>query len=242
MLSRLDDAERLADEALELGRGLRGVDPEGVHGVQMFSVRRAQGRLAEVAPALTTLARLGSLDAAWRPGLAVLYTELGMADEARRALEGLVTSEDVHLPFDARRGVSLSYLAEAAAFVGDPERAAVLYRHLEPYADTWISMHVIACYGPATRYLGLLAAVDPGRGDEAQAHLEDALARSQAGGSPPWAVHAAYDLAAYLARHGRPEDSGRAEVLARGARETAAGLGMAAIERRATQLLAGQLT
>jgi hypothetical protein len=122
--------------------------------------------------------------------------------------------------------------------VGDIERAAVLYRHLEPYAASWIAMHLIANQGPASRYLGLLAAVDPARQDDAVAHLEDALARSQAGSSALWAAHATYDLASLLTRRGLPEDTARAASLAADAQEAAARLGMAAVERRAARLLA----
>ncbi len=234
---RIDDAERLAHQALQTGRALPGIDPDGVHGVQMFSLRRHQGRLWEVAPALATLARRGNLSAVWYPGLAALYTELEMADEARQALERLVEPDGVSLDHDSRRGLSLSYLAEAAAFVGDAARAAVLYRELEPYAGSWIAMHFVACQGPASRYLGLLAAVDPARQGDAVTHLEDALARSRAGPSPLWAAHAGYDLASVLLRRARPGDAARAEQLAADARAAAAQFGMAGLARRAGQLL-----
>src|SRR5580704_5911888 len=43
------EAERLAEEALEVGRDSFGEIAVGVYGVQMFTIRREQGRLAEVA-------------------------------------------------------------------------------------------------------------------------------------------------------------------------------------------------
>jgi hypothetical protein len=53
MLAILDGdfvaAERFAKEGLELGRLTHGDRMEGVYGIQMFSIRREQGRLAEVA-------------------------------------------------------------------------------------------------------------------------------------------------------------------------------------------------
>ena len=41
---------RLADQALTVGRDVQGDLAAGVYGVQMFTIRREQGRLAEVAP------------------------------------------------------------------------------------------------------------------------------------------------------------------------------------------------
>src|SRR5499427_407876 len=45
-------AERLAEEALEIGRRGQGEHVEGVYGIQMFTIRREQGRLSEVAPVI----------------------------------------------------------------------------------------------------------------------------------------------------------------------------------------------
>ena len=54
------------------GRGsgagcLAGRDPSSVYGIQMFGIRREQGRLAELAPAVRALAA-SDRAAAWRPG------------------------------------------------------------------------------------------------------------------------------------------------------------------------------
>ena len=43
-------AENFAKEGLKLGRLISATRIEGVYGIQMFSIRREQGRLAEVAP------------------------------------------------------------------------------------------------------------------------------------------------------------------------------------------------
>ena len=49
----------------------------------MFAIRRAQGRLAEVAPVVRLLVADADPPPLWRPGLAALYAELGMLDDAR---------------------------------------------------------------------------------------------------------------------------------------------------------------
>ena len=81
------EAERLAEEALEVGRGSFGEIATGVYGVQMFTIRREQGRLAEVAPLLRRFLDENPQDAAWRPGLAVIASDLGFEPAARKAFE-----------------------------------------------------------------------------------------------------------------------------------------------------------
>ncbi len=87
---RLAEAEAAAERSFEWGSLLTGRDPTGPYGVQMFSIRREQGRLAELAPVVRILARSGEDEAsAWAPGLAVIMAELGMTAEARAMLEDL---------------------------------------------------------------------------------------------------------------------------------------------------------
>src|SRR5205085_11999173 len=49
---RFEEAEEMAVAAREGSRDVTGIDPEGVYGLQMFSLRREQGRLDLIAPAL----------------------------------------------------------------------------------------------------------------------------------------------------------------------------------------------
>ena len=83
---RLEEAETRARRSNEWSRLLTGRDASGVHGIQMFSIRREQGRLAELAPVIKLLAGDVSNTGPWRPGLVSLLVELGMEDEARREL------------------------------------------------------------------------------------------------------------------------------------------------------------
>ena len=50
--------------------------------MQLFSIRREQGRLDEARPVVEAIARLGRAGSTWRPALAVMYAELGLHDEA----------------------------------------------------------------------------------------------------------------------------------------------------------------
>jgi hypothetical protein len=47
---RFADAERLAQQGLAVGQRMQGEDTSGIFGLQMFTIRREQGRLREVEP------------------------------------------------------------------------------------------------------------------------------------------------------------------------------------------------
>jgi tetratricopeptide (TPR) repeat protein len=173
---------------------------------------------------------------AWAPGLAAVHAELGQVDDARDGLESLVSTTGVRLARDGRHSLSLSFLADAAAFLGDGERAEVLYRDLLPYAGLCIATYCTTCYGPAFRYLGMLATA-MGRFDDAEDHFRDALAGCDRLESPLWRAHTQYQLTRMLLTRRRTGDVAAAERLCRGAQETAAGFGMRALEERAGRLL-----
>ena len=76
---RLADAEAMARRSHEWSRLLTGRDASGVYGIQMFGVRREQGRLDELAPVIRILAGEGGH---WRPGLVSVLVETGMEASA----------------------------------------------------------------------------------------------------------------------------------------------------------------
>jgi tetratricopeptide (TPR) repeat protein len=233
---RLPEAEKLTVAAHEIGRGLYGIDPDGPYSLQMFTIRREQGRLREIAPALQTMVELGVAQETWRPGLAALWADLGLVTEAQAELAALIPRAQVLIPRDSRLAISLSYLSDAAVLAGDQERAEVLYRELLPYAALCITGLRIACYGPASRYLGMLATT-LGRFDDAQEHFEDALLRCDRLESPVWTAHTQYHFARMLLTRRRPADVAQAELLARAARQTAAAIGMRSLQDRVGRLL-----
>ena len=84
-------AEALAQRGLTLDAADESPAIVGIYGVQMFAIRRAQGRLDEVTPVLRSLAASNDPPPVWRPGLAALYAELGMLDDATIAVRRLGT-------------------------------------------------------------------------------------------------------------------------------------------------------
>jgi len=201
----------------------------------MFSIRREQGRLAELAAATRLLAGSARPGGAWRPGLAAVLAELGMEDEARRELEH-VRNEG----FDALRAAlwlgSLTYLADACAAVGDADLAALVYPELAPLRGANVVIgHGVACYGAADRYLGMLAAT-LGEPDLAAEHFEHALAFNRAMGASTWVAHTLYAYARTLRARGCDGDAERAAAMLTEAATLAEQIGMPMLLARARAL------
>jgi class 3 adenylate cyclase/tetratricopeptide (TPR) repeat protein len=224
-------AEAFAWEAMELGRRSHGDQAEGVHGIQMFTIRREQGRLGEVAPIIKRLIDDEPDNAAWRPGFALIACDLGFDAPARRMLDELARN-GFSLPLDAKRSTSLAYLAEACAALNEQSHAEALYHLLAPYRHMTITSGVaIVCHGSARRYLGLLADT-LGAWDDAASHFEDALQFNRRMRSPPWLAHTQCDFARMLRRRGRSADIRHAALLIDESRTTARRLGMTALQDR----------
>jgi DNA-binding CsgD family transcriptional regulator/tetratricopeptide (TPR) repeat protein len=207
----LADAEAMAGRSHDWGRLLTGPDASGTHGIQMFGVRREQGRLAELAPVVRILAAQGDREGPWHPGLVAVLAELGMQSEARRELSRLA-AEGID-GFQASLWVaSLTYLTDACAALGDEAMAAIVYPELEPLAGTTVMIsHLVACYGAADRYLGMLAATlgEPGLAEE---HFERAMEQNKRMGASTWLAHTGYEYGRFLLRRG-PGARDRAHAL-----------------------------
>lgn len=233
---RFAESEQLAEAALALGQRQPGIDAMGVYGVQMFSVRREQGRLREVAPVVKHIVASTPHSSTWRPGLAVVYAELGMRDETQHEFEQLSREEFGLLPRDALWTTSIGYLAEVCTFLSDQTRAAQLYRLLSPYREfNLVTGSNLVCVGAVKRHLGMLAATMQ-RWDDAERHFIEAAAMNTRQGGLPWVAHTQHQHAAMLIARGRAEDLGRAGELVEQAWNIATNLGMKALMERLTPI------
>jgi len=229
------EAERLAEEAFQVGRASHGEVTSGVYGVQMFTIRREQGRLAEVAPVLRRFLNENPQDTAWRPGLALIASDLGFEQAARSAFEKLA-AVGFSFPVDAKRSVTISYLAEVCTRLGDARRAGKLYELLVPYREITIMAPVsTVCCGAAARYLGMLASV-MGEWAAADEHFEAALEMDERLQAWPWLAHSQHEFATALLTRGAPGDRVRADDLLAAAAETAQRLGMTALQQKIRSL------
>ena len=195
-------------------------------GVQMFSIRREQGRLQEIAPLVKHFVSEHGANAAWRPGLALIYTDLGQLEEAQAEFERLAVDDFAAVPRDSLWQTCLTYLAEVCDGLQDTKRAHVLYRLLLPYAElTVVVGNAIVCLGATSRFLGQLASVLEHWVD-AEKHFEHALRLDVSMHANPWIAHTQFQYARMLLRRGNSEDESRANEMIDAARNMAQQLGM----------------
>ncbi len=229
---RLAEAEAAAERSREWGRLLVGRDASGVYGIQMFGVRREQGRLAELAPVIRVLAAGDRGGGAWRPGLAAMLAELAMEEQVRSELDR-VQAEGLEPLREGLWLASLTYLADAASAVAHEGVASLVYPLLAPLAGINVMIgHGVACYGAADRYLGMLA-VTLGDTDNAASHFEAALHFNRQMGADTWLAHTAYEYGRMLLRGG---DAAYADQLLTEAIRIADAVGMPTLLARARAL------
>jgi DNA-binding CsgD family transcriptional regulator len=234
---RFSEAETLAKRALQCGERFDGANAAGIFGVQMFTLWRHQGRLPELMPVFRQFLESGAPGGMWRPGLALLYCELGASDKAREILENLSVGEFSGIEHDAIRIASMAYLAEVCVWLGEKAHAPTLFAILSPYTGRNIVFGAhTASFGAADRLLGMLAALME-RLDLAERHLEAAIALDERSGGRPWLARSRFELARTLVRRGIAGDSDRADSLLKAALDDARQLGMRALDESIQDVL-----
>lgn len=235
---RFDAAQPLIAQALQIGRRMPGLDAPGVYGMQMFMLRSEQGRLRELAPLVRVFVANTPETATWRPGLALLYAELGLLDDARSEFEALASDSFAVVRRDGLRGACLAYLAQVCAAVGDAKRAEELYALLLPYDGRNLLIGTtVGCFGAAASLLGLLAATRQ-RWHEAERHFEAAVAMNRAQGALPALTHTRLRYAAMRLARSAAGDADAARALLVEAHNDAARLGMRGLVERTASLQA----
>jgi DNA-binding SARP family transcriptional activator/DNA-binding CsgD family transcriptional regulator len=222
MEGRLHDAETAAERSREWGRLLRGREASGSYGIQMYAIRREQGRLAELSPAAQLLAAGEGGRGAWRPAFAALLAELGMDEEVERQL-GHIRREGLDSLRRSLWVASLVYLTDACTATGDEDLAALVYPELVPFAGTNLIIGGgVVFYGAADRYLGMLTAT-LGLAERAEAHFAAAIDLNRRMGATTWLAHTCHEYGRMLQSNGESE---RAEPLLAEAEALAEAVGM----------------
>jgi eukaryotic-like serine/threonine-protein kinase len=236
---RFEEGEQLIHEAHNLGGRAQGTDAEVSFRLQLFVLRREQGRLGELEDSL----RRSVGEYAWYPMfralLIVLLLETGKNEEAMSEFGRLAADGFNSLYRDTEWLFGMAFAAEAAATLRDFDRAASLHERLVPYADHNVVSPPEVSIGSVSRQLGLLA-VTMERWEVAEEHFLLALEMNEAMGARPWAAHVRHDLARMLLMRAAPGDAARAVELAGAAFEAATAAGMTVLARRCESLLAEQ--
>jgi DNA-binding CsgD family transcriptional regulator len=222
-------AAQVAEDLLELGRSFGPDDTEGPYGLQMYMIRRETGALEQVRPLLGAVRQAPDT---WEPGLLALYTELGLAEEARDLLWQLLERVDGaaarQSPW-AQWTAVLVFLTEAALALGDVPAARRLRPLLAPYSgQQLIAGQFVAVFGPADAYLAALDSL-VGNGESAERLFTAALAQAAGFGA---VVHRASVLTAWAAHLDAGGGAGaRAADMRVQARRLAASTGQARLLR-----------
>ncbi|MEA2247778.1 MAG: hypothetical protein QOH46_2307, partial [Solirubrobacteraceae bacterium] len=225
MEGRAEDAQRLIDEGVQLAWSLQDSTVPILAGAQLFSLRRAQGRLGELEDAVRQFADSLPAMPAWRCALAVLYLDDGREGEARRELEHLAARGFGDVPRDNVWMLTMALLAELCEGLQDGERAAQVGALLEPFAQRNVVSPEGIFGGPVTRYLALCSAAR-GDWDAAREHMRTARAAAERLSLGPMLALLALDEARILARRNAPGDAEAACRLLAEARERSGALGV----------------
>ena len=233
---RFTDAERFGQEALAGGERAGEPLAQQFYAIQTAGRMRLQGHQGEIRDLVAEMADRYPAVPAWRCALASIEAQLGNLDAAREAFEPIAAQGFDNLPYDAQRLIALALLADAAAVLGDGERATELFDLLAPYDGLNLVAGRAASYeGPVAGILGRLART-AGRPAEAEARLETAIDHCARMGERPFKATYRYELAGLLLDRGGEGDRERALDLLGRAIDTAREVGMPVLVERALGL------
>jgi DNA-binding SARP family transcriptional activator/predicted ATPase len=222
---RLETAEALIEESVTLGEQAWMGSLLNAR-VELWMLRRHQGRVAEVREAMEScVVEFPERGALCRSILAHLNAELGELAEARRLFDELAADRFANLPATTDRFVNLGLLSEVAAILNDADRAEILYELLLPGAACNAVDVPEIITGAVARNLGILAAL-MGRWAEAERHFEAALQLNERFGARVWVAYTELDFARMLISRDKAGDRERSLDLLRTARGRFEQLGM----------------
>jgi tetratricopeptide (TPR) repeat protein len=225
---RIDDADRLTTEALDIGIAASHPDAFVVWGTQAAVLAWQRGDTSHLLePARQLLDQFPDLSA-WPAAVALVEVLAGEPRAARARLRAYAADLD-KLDFDSIWTAAMLALTEVARITDDHEAAAPLYERLEPFAHTLCVVSLnLSEMGPVSRAVGVLATL-VGDFDAAERHFEDALAVGRRIGAPPHVARASVDYARMLLERGTNADLERARALLADAAASAREMGMAAV-------------
>jgi tetratricopeptide (TPR) repeat protein len=233
---RLDEAERLAGEALQVATDSGQPDAMAIFGAALVQIRWLQGRVGE----LVDLIAQAVEDNPTLPGFRILHAQglfqAGRADEAAALLREAAADRFASITLDLVWSSAMVNCAELAFLLDDRRAASVLFELLSPHARTLAWNGVNLC-GSVEGYLGLLATT-LGHYDAAVAHFEVAADTHERLNAPIFLAGNQVGWATALLRRGDPSDRAQIHSLLERAREAAAASGATAIADQADELLA----
>jgi tetratricopeptide (TPR) repeat protein len=230
---RFEEAEASIHEAFEQGRLAQSANAQQAFDLQMYALRREQGRLGDVLERVERAVDEYPAYPVWRYVISDVFAQLGRWDDARSAFDALAGEG---FPIYGTGGemqwlCGVSLLPEVCRDLGAVERAATLYGLLAPYERHNAATVPELCLGSVSRSLDILAAT-LSSWDEGVQHFEAALQLNAEMGARPWLAHTEYDYGRMLLERAAPGDSERAEELISSSQASSHELGMSALAQR----------
>jgi tetratricopeptide (TPR) repeat protein len=230
-VGRFHEAERLAEEAFQLGAAAGQPDSATYYHAGLSCIRFLEGRFSEAAQICELFPRSTPFGA----GLAWAYALLDRRDEALVIVHDLKAQNFAAVPRDHIWLITLPLVGRACVCLGLADLAAEVYELLVPFQDEVIAYHT-GWLGPVAGDLGILATA-VGRSDEADTHFTIAVEILERIGSPALLANTRLEWGRMLFARGKPGDAGRARALLGDALATARELGLGRVEYQAGALL-----
>jgi tetratricopeptide (TPR) repeat protein len=234
---RLEEAETSIHLAFEHGRLAQSANAQQAFDLQMYALRREQGRLDELVDRVVRAVAEYPAYPVWRYVTVDVFAQLERWDDARSAFDALAGAG---FPLYGAGGemqwlCSISLLPEVCRDLGEVDQATTLYRLLAPYGRHNAATPPEFCLGSVSRSLGILAATISSW-DEGIHHFEAALQMNTEMGARPWLARTQYDYGRMLLERAAPGDSERAAELISSSHASSHELGMTALAQKISVL------
>jgi class 3 adenylate cyclase/tetratricopeptide (TPR) repeat protein len=234
MRGQLEQAERMAEECLEVANAAGEPDGRTVLGDQMLMIRDAQGRVAEVEPRIRRGVERYPHVGGMRGALAFVLSETGEFDEASAVLDADAADAFGGYTRDMTWMASLALAGRAAGTVRHPAAAGLLVDLLAPWVDQ-VFWSGATTHGPVAGVVARLRHV-LGDADGALRDVDTALAMSRRMDVPLWTARALITGAEVRLARDAPDDRRWASAALREAGELAQQYGFASVQRDAEVL------
>lgn len=234
---RFTEARELIERAHATGRRMQLPNASGQYFSQLIMWHHAQGRLAEIAPAIEAFVEQDPGGAGWQPARALARLACGDAAGARTELHTLLAAGPRATESGVMSRCHLAALALLCVALGERAHAPALLAQVARQNEEWI-VDGSQTLGPWALVRGALGALCESAAD-AVPHFEQALAASRRVGARPFVALAQVHLAeALLASDPRAAADARVAALLDEAECCAAELGLAHVAARVASVRA----
>jgi DNA-binding winged helix-turn-helix (wHTH) protein len=173
-------AERALDGAGRLGREAGYPLALQWQALQLYGLRREQGRLGELRPVLREVARSDPATP-WPIAAALLDARAGDLEPAWTSLRARVRDGRVEVRRDFSELAALALLAELCEALGAAEEAAVVGRALAAHAGLHVTVYGMLHLGSVEHYLGLAAEAAGDRAGAAERYVRAEASEARLG-------------------------------------------------------------